>query len=96
MGIWGVSAQGSEPGDTGDGGCTGPAAPGALLWLGRSKEPPVPMSQDSGPQDSHHGAQQNPLVPCPSCSHFTLCLAELSPPEQFLVRLRVCLFLKAK
>lgn len=43
------------------------AAPGALLQLGWSKEPPVPMSQDSGPQDSHHRAQQNPLIPCPSC-----------------------------
>lgn len=39
---------------------------GALLWPGWSKEPPVPMSQDSGPQDSHHGAQQNLLIPCPS------------------------------
>lgn len=64
--MWGVSAQGSEPGDTGDGGCAGPAAPGALLWLGRSKEPPVPMSQDSGPQDSHHGPSRIPSSPVPA------------------------------
>lgn len=40
---------------------------GSLLWPGWSKEPPsVPMSQDSRPQDSHHGVQQNLLVPCPT------------------------------
>lgn len=70
MGTWGQSC-----GDTRDGGSASPTVPAALLWLAWSKEPPVPMSQDSrppqGPAESPGPLSQLSL----SDSHSTLCFS---------------------